>query len=175
MLSRLFRRLFLAALMAAHKAGELHFFNDHSPLTDPQVFADWLRPLRQQEWVVYAKRPFAGPEAVLAYLSRYTHRVAIASSRLVSFNEHGVTFRWKDYRAKGRTRHKTMTLEADEFIRRFLIHVLPRSFHRIRHYGWMANATRIVKLARARELMQVEPVDPPQDSSEEQHASPTSP
>jgi len=105
-----------------------------------------------QHSLVYA----AGPEAVLAYLSRYTHRVAIANSRLLAFDDHGVTFKWKDYRAKGRTRHKTMTLDADEFIRRFLIHVLPSGFHRIRHYGWMANPTRVKKLAQARELLQVE-------------------
>jgi len=154
-LSRLFRRLFLEALVRAHAAGELRFFGDHSTLADPVAFADWLRPLRRQEWVVYAKRPFTGPEAVLAYLSRYTHRVAIANSRLLAFNESGVTFKWKDYRAKGRTRHKTMTLDADEFIRRFLIHVLPHGFHRIRHYGWMANPTRVNKLAQARDLLQV--------------------
>jgi hypothetical protein len=156
-LSRLFRRLFLEALATAHQTGELRFFGDHSNLADPAVFADWLIPLRRQEWVVYAKRPFAGPEAVLAYLSRYTHRVAIANSRLISFDKHGVTFNWKDYRAKGRTRHKTMTLATDEFIRRFLIHVLPPGFHRIRHYGWMANANRVEKLSQARELLQVEP------------------
>jgi len=156
-LSRLFRRLFLEALGKAHQAGELRFFTDHSDLADPGTFAHWLRPLRKQEWVVYAKRPFAGPEAVLAYLSRYTHRVAIANSRLLKFDEHGVTFKWKDYRDKGRTRHKAMTLDADEFIRRFLIHVLPRGFHRIRHYGWMANTSRVKKLTQARELLQVEP------------------
>jgi len=158
-LSRLFRRLFLEALLSAHQAGELRFFNDHSALAEPQVFADWLKPLRRQEWVVYAKRPFAGPEAVLAYLSRYTHRVAIANSRLLAQDEQGVTFKWKDYRAKGRTRHKTMTLATDEFIRRFLIHVLPRGLHRIRHYGWMANANRVEKLTQARELLQVKPAE----------------
>lgn len=126
-LSRLFQRLFLEALSRAHQAGDLHFFNDLGHLADAQAFAEWLRPLRQQEWVVYAKRPFAGPEAVLAYLSRYTHRVAIANSRLITFDKHGVTFKWKDYRVKGRTRQKTMTLAADEFMRRFLIHVLPRA------------------------------------------------
>jgi len=162
-LSRLFRRLFLEALAGAYAAGELRFFNDLRSLVEPQAFADWLRPLRQQDWVVYAKRPFAGPQAVLAYLSRYTHRVAIANSRLLSFDETGVTFKWKDYRAKGRTRHKTMTLEADEFIRRFLIHVLPSGFHRIRHYGWMANPTRVQKLAQARELLQVEQTAPIDD------------
>ena len=112
--------------------------------------------MRQCEWVVYAKRPFAGPEAVLAYLSRYTHRVAIANSRLIALNEQGVTFKWKDYRAKQRYRHKTMTLSSDEFMRRFLLHVLPSGFHRIRHYGLIANTTRKDNLARARELLMVE-------------------
>jgi hypothetical protein len=114
--------------------------------------------MRRCEWVVYAKRPFAGPQAVLAYLSRYTHRVAIANSRLVSMDERGVTFRWKDYRDKGKTRHKTMTLEPDEFMRRFLLHVLPSGFHRIRHYGLIANNARKENLARARELLDVAPV-----------------
>jgi hypothetical protein len=166
-LSRLFRRLFLEALAKAHQAGELRFFTDHSDLADPGIFAHWLRPLRKQEWVVYAKRPFAGPEAVLAYLSRYTHRVAIANSRLLAFDERGVTFKWKDYRNKGRTRHKAMTLDADEFIRRFLIHVLPRGFRRIRHYGWMANTNRVKKLTQARELLQVEPETEVEDAPAE--------
>ncbi|NTV97512.1 MAG: IS91 family transposase, partial [Thiobacillus sp.] len=141
-LSRLFRRRFIAAMAALHRAGRLQFFGDHAALADPDAFADWLEPLRHQEWVVYAKRPFAGPEAVLAYLARYTHRVAIANSRLVALADGQVSFRWKDYRAKGRTRHKTMTLTADEFMRRFLLHSLPTGFHRIRHYGLLANATR---------------------------------
>jgi hypothetical protein len=111
--------------------------------------------MRRCEWVVYAKRPFAGPQAVLAYLSRYTHRVAIANSRLVSMDEDGVTFRWKDYRDKGATRHKTMTLEPEEFMRRFLLHVLPSGFHRIRHYGLIAKNARKENLARARELLHV--------------------
>jgi len=119
--------------------------------------AEWIAPLGKCEWVVYAKRPFAGPAAVLAYLSRYTHRVAISNQRLVALDERGVTFRWKDYRAKGRTRHKTMTLSADEFMRRFLLHVLPGGFHRIRHYGLLANAGRRDHLARARELLHVIP------------------
>ncbi len=113
------------------------------------------RPLRKIEWVVYAKRPFAGPEAVLAYLSRYTHRVAIANSRLISCDDNGVTFKWKDYRAKGQTRHKLMTLATHEFIRRFLIHVLPLGFHRIRHYGLFANAARVKNLTRLRQLLGV--------------------
>jgi len=156
-LSRLFRRRFLETLAKAHAAGQLQFYGDYAALADSDAFTDWLAPLRQCEWVVYAKRPFAGPAAVLAYLARYTHRVAIANSRLVALDERGVTFRWKDYRAKGRTKHKTMTLSAAEFIRRFLLHVLPSGFHRIRHYGLIANAGRRDNLARARELLNVPP------------------
>ena len=155
-LSRLFRRLFLEKLSEAHRAGTLQFFGEHQRLAEAKTFANWLQPLRQCEWVVYAKRPFAGPEAVLAYLSRYTHRVAIANNRLIALNEQGVTFKWKDYRAKERYRHKTMTLTSDEFMRRFLLHVLPSGFHRIRHYGLIANTTRKDNLARARELLMVE-------------------
>jgi len=154
-LSRLFRRRFLEQLAAVHRRGELRFFGDYAALADPAVFAQWLAPLRACEWVVYAKRPFAGPEAVLAYLSRYTHRVAISNQRLVALDERGVTFRWKDYRAKGRTRYKTMTLGADEFMRRFLLHVLPGGFHRIRHYGLLANPVRRQNLAKIRELLHV--------------------
>jgi hypothetical protein len=153
-LSRLFRRRFLEALTAAHGRGQLQFYGEFAPLTDAAAFATWLAPLRECEWVVYAKRPFAGPEAVLAYLSRYTHRVAISNSRLVALDERGVTFRWKDYRAEGRTRHKTMTLTAAEFMRRFLLHVLPSGFHRIRHYGLLANAHRQSNVATARALLQ---------------------
>ena len=156
-LSRLFRRRFVEELSKAHATGQLQFFGDYAHLTEASAFADWLAPLKKCEWVVYAKRPFAGPEAVLAYLSRYTHRVAIANSRLIAMDERGVTFRWKDYRAKGKTRHKTMTLTADEFMRRFLLHVLPSGFHRIRHYGLLANAGRCDHLARALELLQVAP------------------
>lgn len=131
----------------------MQFFGDYAPLSDTVAFADWLAPLRKCEWVVYAKRPFAGPKAVLAYLSRYTHRVTIANSRLLAMDEHGITFRWKDYRAKGTTRHKTMTLSPDEFIRRFLMHVLPSGFHRIHHYGLLANGYRRAHLAQVRELL----------------------
>ena len=152
-LSRLFRRRFLEELGKAHRADRLQFFGEHAPLADARAFADWLAPLRKCEWVVYAKRPFAGPEAVLAYLSRYTHRVAISNSRLIAMDERGVTFRWKDYRAKGRTRYKAMTLEPSEFMRRFLLHVLPGGFHRIRHYGLLANGSRRASLALARELL----------------------
>lgn len=172
-LSRLFRRRFLEELDKAHRIGQLQFFGEYTPLADATAFAAWLAPLRSCEWVVYAKRPFAGPAAVLAYLSRYTHRVAISNGRLVSFDEHGVTFRWKDYRAKGRTRYKTMTLSADEFMRRFLLHVLPSGFHRIRHYGLIANGERKENLARARELLHVAPViaepDAPDAPSESIH------
>jgi len=128
-----------------------------APGRSAAAFARWLAPLRTCEWVVYAKRPFAGPKAVLEYLSRYTHRVAISNQRLVAFDERGVTFRWKDYRATGRTRYKTMTLEAGEFMRRFLLHVLPGGFHRIRHYGLLANPVRRPNLAKVRELLGVVP------------------
>jgi hypothetical protein len=152
-LSRLFRRLFLDKLAEAHRAGRLRFFGEYQALAEAKTFEDWLKPLRQCEWVVYAKRPFAGPEAMLAYLSRYTHRVAIANSRLIALDEQGVTFKWKDYRCKGRVRYKTMTLAVAEFMRRFLLHVLPAGLHRIRHYGLLANTTRRDNLAQARELL----------------------
>ena len=168
-LSRLFRRRFLEELLRVHQAGRLQFFGEHASLAGATAFKAWLAPLRQCEWVVYAKRPFAGPQAVLAYLSRYTHRVAISNSRLIALDEHGVTFRWKDYRVKngseGRTRHKTMTLEPGEFMRRFLLHVLPGGFHRIRHYGLLANGSRRADLARVREALQVE-VKPPSVDAE---------
>ena len=154
-LSRLFRRLFLEKLIAIHQVGRLRFFGDHAALADAEAFAAHLAPLRRPEWVVYAKRPFGGPQAVLAYLSRYTHRVAIANSRMISCDRGAVTFRWKDYRAEGRDRQKVMTLATAEFIRRFLIHVLPQGFHRIRHYGLLASGTRADNIARARELLAV--------------------
>jgi predicted RNA-binding Zn-ribbon protein involved in translation (DUF1610 family) len=154
-LSRLFRRRFLEELAKAHEAGQLRFFGELACLTETDAFARWLAPLRICEWVVYAKRPFAGPAAVLAYLSRYTHRVAISNRRLVALDRNGVTFRWKDYRAKGQTRQKTMTLSPEEFMRRFLLHVLPDGFHRIRHYGLLANPRRHESLARLRGLLAV--------------------
>jgi hypothetical protein len=163
-LSKLFRRLFLDKLCEAHRTGKLQFFGEHEALIEAKTFAAWLKPLRQCKWVVYAKRPFAGPDAVLAYLSRYTHRVAIANSRLIAMDEQGVTFKWKDYRAKERVRHKTMTLTPDEFMRRFLLHVLPSGFHRIRHYGLIANTTRKDNLARARELLMGQVTDEPTDA-----------
>jgi Putative transposase/Transposase zinc-binding domain len=174
-LSRLFRRLFLEKLAAAHEAGRLHFFGGHAPLAECHAFAAYLAPLRKIEWVVYAKRPFAGPQAVLAYLSRYTHRVAIANSRLIAFDDNGVTFRWKDYRAKGRERQKVMTLASDEFIRRFLIHVLPGGFHRIRHYGLFANGGRAENLARVRDLLGLQAQqDQPGDADARVDEPPTS-
>ena len=140
---------------------------------DPATFAQWLAPLRTTEWVVYAKRPFAGPQAVLGYLSRYTHRVAISNRRLVAFDERGVTFRWKDYRAKGRTRYKTMTLGSAEFMRRFLLHVLPSGFHRIRHYGLLANAARKQNLAATRSLLQPPAPEPAEPTNPTGSAPPT--
>ena len=150
-LSALFRRLFLDMLAAAHDT--LQFFGDHAHLADKAAFEAYLRPLRQSDWVVYAKDPFAGPEQTLRYLSRYTHRVAISNRRLVAIDDNGITFRWKDYRVDGPDRYKLMTLHPHEFIRRFLMHVLPRGFHRIRHYGLLAHAARANNIARVRELL----------------------
>lgn len=154
-LSRLFRRLFLEGLAALHAAGRLAFHGDLGLFAEADAFASMLAPLRRADWVVYAKRPFGGPEAVLAYLARYTHRVAIANSRIVAMDRHGVTFRWKDYRARsaGKIWRKTMTLTAPEFIRRFLLHVLPDGFHRIRHYGLLASSRRADTIARIREII----------------------
>jgi hypothetical protein len=152
-LSRLFRRLMLEMLLAAHDASRLQFFGDHAHLADKAAFKAYLAPLHRTKWFVYSKRPFAGPEQVLAYLSRYTHRVAISNSRLIAADATGVTFSYKDYRIKGPGRYKTMTLEPDEFIRRFLMHVLPNGFHRIRHYGLLASGTKTGTIARARELI----------------------
>ena len=163
-LSRLFRRRFLEELQRLHDGSKLRFFGEHAALAQAAAFKAWLAPLRRCEWVVYAKRPFAGPQAVLAYLSRYTHRVAISNSRLLAMDERGVTFRWKDYRAnkpgRGKKRHKAMTLSPQEFMRRFLLHVLPGGFHRIRHYGLLANSNRRDNLALARQLLQVIPLPP---------------
>jgi hypothetical protein len=152
-LSRLFRRLFLEGLTAAHAAGRLAFFGDLNSLRYPPTFTAYLAPLRKKNWFVYAKPPFAGPGAVLAYLARYTHRVAISNSRLISLDERGVTFRYKDYRRSGQARYRTMTLAADEFIRRFLLHVLPKGFHRIRHSGLLASAGCKANIARARKMI----------------------
>jgi hypothetical protein len=164
-LSRLFRRLLLKMLTMAHKTGRLAFFGNHAALAEKRAFAAFLAPLRKTEWVVYAKRPFGGPQAVLAYLSRYTHRVAICNHRLISADDAGVTFKWKDYRIEGPGRYKTMTLLTHEFIRRFLIHVLPKGVHRIRHYGLFANGNRAANIARARELLAAPaPSEPPETS-----------
>ena len=152
-LSRLFRRLFLEGLLALHRTGQLVFYGDLARLKGTRAFATWLAPFRKIEWVVYAKPPFGGPEAVLAYLSRYTHRVAISNSRLVSADARALAFRWKDYRTRQGDRQKIMRLATDEFIRRFLIHVLPDGFHRIRHYGLLASATRKASIAKIRSLL----------------------
>ena len=152
-LSALFRRLFLEMLVAAHDAGRLQFFGDHVQLADKAAFDAFLTPLRKIDWVVYAKAPFAGPEDVLRYLSRYTHRVAISNRRLLSADKKAITFKYKDYRIEGSGRYTTMTLATDEFIRRFLIHVLPNGFHRIRHYGLLASSNRAANIALARELL----------------------
>ena len=158
-LSRLFRRLFLDGLMALHQAGELAFYGDLERLVRPDAFTAWLTPFRKSEWVVYSKPPFGGPEAVLAYLSRYTHRVAISNHRLVSADADTVAFRWKDYRVKNGDRQKIMRLATPEFIRRFLIHVLPDGFHRIRHYGLLASSARKANLTKIRKLLCVQPPD----------------
>ena len=154
-LGKLFRRLFLTGLVALHR--RLACYGSMAHLADRRAFLRHLSPVRKKNWVVYAKPPFAGPEAVLAYLSRYTHRVAISNSRLLRFDETGVTFRYKDYRRDGADRQQTMTLAADEFVRRFLLHVLPKGFHRIRHYGLLAGATRKAHLEHARQLLGVAP------------------
>lgn len=172
-LSRLFRRLFLEALQGAFEAGELSFFGDLTGLAEPDTFAAKLRALRKIEWVVYAKPPFGGPAQVLAYLSRYTHRVAIANSRITEITERSVSFRWKDYRHHGKT--KVMTLDADEFIRRFLQHTLPDGFHRIRHYGFLANGQRAAKIALCRKLLAVPSPEPQTTADAEAIGSPGAP
>lgn len=156
-LGALFRRLFLTRLLELHGAGKLAFFGKLAGLSDRRTFQRHLAPVRRKRWVVYAKAPFAGPEAVLAYLSRYTHRVAISNSRLIAFDGKEVTFRYKNYRCSGAERQRVMTLVADEFIRRFLIHVLPRGFHRIRHYGLLAGSARKDCLAHARDMLGLAP------------------
>jgi hypothetical protein len=155
-LSRLFRRLFLDGLIALHRAGQFAFFGNLRGLADAETFTKYLAPLRKTEWVVYAKPPFGGPEAVLAYLSRYTHRIAISNSRLISVDAQIVAFRWKDYRIKRGDRMKVMRLDTHEFIRRFLIHVLPDGFHRIRHYGLLASSTRKANIAKIRACLGAE-------------------
>jgi hypothetical protein len=160
-LSKLFRRLFLTRLLERYAARDLDFFGSQAGLREKRVFLRLIARMRKKNWVVYAKPPFAGPEAVLAYLARYTHRVAIANSRLISLDDSGVTFRCKDYRRDGAARYGTMTLDTDEFIRRFLLHVLPKGFHRIRHYGLLASAGRKANVERARTLLGAPPATAP--------------
>jgi len=168
-LAKLFRRLFLTQLQQLHAAGRLAFFGDHADFGDRRTFLRHLAPLRKKRWVVYCKPPFSGPQAVLAYLSRYTHRVAISNHRLIAFDQTGVSFRYKDYRRDAADRQRIMTLSPDEFIRRFLLHVLPKGFHRIRHYGLLASVGRKANVARARELLaapaptDAEETEPPPD------------
>jgi hypothetical protein len=171
-LSRLFRRLFLSRLADTHAAGRLAFFGELDGLRHRKTFTAHLAPLGRKNWFVYAKPPFAGPEAVLAYLARYTHRVAISNSRLIGLNERGVTFRYKDYRRNGRARYGNMTLAPDEFIRRFLLHILPKGFHRIRHYGLLATAACKANVARARELIAA-PLPSMETPAEHDHAGTT--
>lgn len=166
-LSRLFRRLFLEGLATLHRAGQLRFFADLTTLADARTFAEWLAPCRKTEWVVYAKPPFGGPKQVLTYLSRYTHRIAISNSRLISADADTVAFRWKDYRIKRGDRMKVMRLATDEFIRRYLIHVLPDGFHRIRHYGFLASAQRKANIAKIRQLMGAQAATPEDTPSNE--------
>jgi hypothetical protein len=171
-LSQLFRGLVLSMLLEAHAEGRLKFFGEHAALAAKKAFKAFLAPLWRSKWVVYAKKPFSGPGAVLAYLARYTHRVAISNSRLIAAGESGITFKYKDYRLEGRERHKVMTLGAQEFIRRFLLHVLPKGFHRIRHYGLLANGSRMENIAKARALLAVLPVAEANDTATAQNAEP---
>lgn len=163
-LSRLFRGLILKGLKKAHADGRLQFFNHHQPLVNKPAFDAYLKPLYKTNWAVYAKEPFAGPKAVLAYLARYTHRVAISNRRLISVDDKTVTFTWKDYRVEGAERYTTMNLPIHEFIRRFLIHVFPKRFHHIRHYGLLANGHRADNVALARRLLAAQDHDPRPDA-----------
>jgi Putative transposase/Transposase zinc-binding domain len=174
-LSKLFRRLMIERLVAAHAAGKLAFYGVHASLVDATAFAAYLAPLERTRWFVYAKRPFAGPKAVLAYLSRYTHRVAISNRRLIAADATAVTFKVKDYRIEGPGRYKTMTLDPHEFIRRFLIHVLPTGFHRIRHYGLLAGGVKADNLALARKLLDVAPPTSQPEPAASEPATPATP
>jgi hypothetical protein len=174
-LGKLFRRLFLTRLVVLHDAGRLAFFGSTAHLAERWTFLRHLSPLRKKRWVVYAKAPFSGPEAVLAYLARYTHRVAISNRRLIAFDATGVTFRYKDYRRDDADRQQVMILAPDEFIRRFLLHVLPRGFHRIRHYGLLAGGSRKASIALARELLDVAASPNPDDSDEPENFRPPCP
>jgi hypothetical protein len=174
-LSQLFRGKMLAMLKAAHEAGRLQFFGLHAELADRRAFKAWLEPLYDTKWHVYAKRPFAGPEAVLAYLARYTHRVAISNSRLIAVDETGVTFKYKDYRLNGPDRYKTMALAPAEFIRRFMLHVLPKGFHRIRHYGLLARGpAKSAAIERARELIAAAATAEPEKTQQDTDPTPAS-
>ena len=168
-LSKLFRRLFLTKLMALHQAGQLRFFGDHAPLADPKPFASFVTSMRAKKWVVYAKAPFSGPDAVLAYLARYTHRVAISNKRLIAINDTGITFAYKDYRRPSGDQQQTMTLTPDAFISRFLLHVLPKGFHRIRHYGFLSSSVRVKEITAIRELLGV-PQKPDPKMDDKPHA-----
>jgi hypothetical protein len=172
-LSCLFRRLVLEKLATAYQAGQLQFFGNHASLANARAFATYLAPLRNSDWVVYAKRPFGGPEEVPRYLARYTHRVAISNRRLISLDHSGVTFKWKDYRLEGPERYKQMTLDPREFIRRFLMHVLPQGFHRIRYYGFLTSQSRARNIARIRQLLAVPLI--PVDAIKALDASPEEP
>jgi hypothetical protein len=174
-LGKLFRRLFLTRLLELHSNGRLAFFGSLVELAERRAFLRHLAPVRKKRWVVYAKPPFAGPEAVLAYLSHYTHRVALSNRRLIAFDERGVTFRYKDYRRSGPEQQQVMTLETNEFIRRFLLHVLPRGFHRIRHYGLLAGAHHKAAIARARGLLAVAPPLEPAEPQERTDQLPSCP
>jgi hypothetical protein len=174
-LSKLFRRLMIEKLIAAHAAGQLTFYGAHAALVDATAFTNYLAPLTRTRWFVYAKRPFAGPRAVLAYLSRYTHRVAISNRRLIAADTKAVTFKVKDYRIDGPGRYKTMTLHPHEFIRRFLIHVLPTGFHRIRHYGLLASGVKVDNLALARKLLDVAPPASEPEPAASDPATPATP
>jgi hypothetical protein len=177
-LSRLFRRLMLEKLAAAYKAGKLTFFGEHAHLADDKAFAAFLAPLKRTRWFVYTKRTFAGPKPVLAYLARYTHRVAISNSRLIAADAESVTFKVKDYRVEGPGRYTTMTLGTPEFIRRFLIHILPKGFHRIRHYGLLAGSARGESVAQARQLLEIAvgtATDPEDEAAPMTDLNPSSP
>ncbi len=173
-LSKLFRRLMLEKLTAAHAAGKLAFFGRHAHLKTVPAFTKFLAPLRRKRWFVYAKEPFPGPKAVLAYLSRYTHRVAISNSRLLKADDTGVTFRVKNYRVDGAARYTTMTLDPYEFIRRVLLHVLPKGFHRIRHTGFLASGGKADNIVRARVLLDEQPPEPaPVETTEQANIAPS--
>jgi hypothetical protein len=174
-LSKLFRRLMIEKLVAAHATGQLAFYGAHAALVDATAFAAYLAPLKRTRWFVYAKRPFAGPKAVLAYLSRYTHRVAISNRRRIAADATAVTFKVKDYRIEGPGRYRPMTLDPHEFIRRFLIHVLPTGFHRIRHYGLLAGGVKADNLALARKLLDVAPPAPEPEHAASDAATPATP